>query len=46
LRNAFRATYGFGTVYDNNFSDMYPFHGGVSPLFGGPRTNAAGVSSP
>ncbi len=42
LRNAFRATYGFGTVYDTNFADMYPFHGGVSPLFGGPHSSSTG----
>jgi protein involved in polysaccharide export with SLBB domain len=35
LRNAFRATYGFGTVYDTNFSDYYPIRGDTKPLFGG-----------
>lgn len=39
LRNAFRATYGFGMVYDQNFADIYPWHGGVSPLFGGPGSS-------
>ena len=33
LRNAFRATYGFGLVYDQNFADLYPWHGGVNPIF-------------
>jgi len=33
LRNAFRATYGFGLVYDQNFADIYPWKGGVHPLF-------------
>lgn len=35
LRNAFRATYGFGMVYDQNFADIYPWKGGIHPLFGG-----------
>ncbi len=34
LRNAFRATYGFGLVYDQNFADIYPWEGGINPLFG------------
>ena len=34
LRNAFRATYGFGLVYDQNFADIYPFRGDIQPLFG------------
>jgi protein involved in polysaccharide export with SLBB domain len=34
LRNAFRATYGFGMVYDQNFADIYPWKGGIHPLFG------------
>jgi polysaccharide biosynthesis/export protein len=34
LRNAFRATYGFGLVYDQNFADIYPWKGGIHPLFG------------
>lgn len=34
LRNAFRATYGFGLVYDQNFADIYPWKGGIYPLFG------------
>lgn len=34
LRNAFRATYGFGLVYDQNFADIYPFRGDMQPLFG------------
>ncbi|NIA20439.1 MAG: hypothetical protein GWP05_00370 [Anaerolineaceae bacterium] len=34
LRNAFRATYGFGLVYDQNFADIYPFRGDFQPLFG------------
>jgi len=33
LRNAFRATYGFGLVYDQNFADIYPWKGGIHPLF-------------
>jgi protein involved in polysaccharide export with SLBB domain len=34
LRNSFRATWGFGLVYDQNFADIYPFRGGIHPLFG------------
>ena len=34
LRNAFRATYGFGLVYDQNFADIFPWKGGIHPLFG------------
>lgn len=33
FRNAFRATYGFGLVYDQNFADLYPWTGDVHPLF-------------
>ncbi len=33
LRNAFRATYGFGLVYDQNFADIYPWKGEIHPLF-------------
>ena len=33
LRNAFRATYGFGMVYDQNFADIYPWKGDIHPLF-------------
>lgn len=39
LRNAFRGTYGFGSVYDTNFADFYPFRGNTKPLFGGPSNN-------
>jgi protein involved in polysaccharide export with SLBB domain len=35
LRNAFRATYGLGAVYDTNFADFYPWTDAVSPLFPG-----------
>jgi polysaccharide biosynthesis/export protein len=33
LRNAFRATYGVGGVYDMNFADFYPWTKGIHPLF-------------
>jgi protein involved in polysaccharide export with SLBB domain len=33
IRNAFRATYGAGAVYDMNFADFYPWTGDVSPIF-------------
>ena len=33
LRNAFRATYGLGAVYDMNFADFYPWSGVVRPFF-------------
>ena len=33
LRNAFRATYGLGAVYDMNFADFYPWSATVNPLF-------------
>ncbi len=32
LRNAFRATYGLGAVYDMNFADFYPWSSVVRPL--------------
>ncbi len=35
LRNAFRATYGLGYVYDMNFADFYPWTDGIYPLFPG-----------
>ena len=35
LRNAFRATYGLGAVYDTNFADFYPWTDAVYPLFPG-----------
>lgn len=33
LRNAFRATYGLGGVYDMNFADFYPWTDTVRPIF-------------
>ena len=33
IRNAFRATYGAGFVYDMNFADFYPWTGDISPIF-------------
>jgi len=36
LRNAFRATYGLGFVYDMNFADFYPWTDDVSPIFDTP----------
>jgi len=33
LRNAFRATYGMGAVYDMNFADFYPWSAGRHFLF-------------
>jgi len=36
LRNAFRATYGLGFVYDMNFADFYPWTDDISPLFDTP----------
>jgi len=33
LRNAFRATYGLGAVYDMNFADFYPWSATVKPFF-------------
>jgi len=33
LRNAFRATYGLGFVYDMNFADFYPWTDRVRPIF-------------
>jgi len=33
IRNAFRATYGAGFVYDMNFADFYPWAGDISPIF-------------
>ena len=33
IRNAFRATYGAGAVYDMNFADFYPWTGDISPIF-------------
>jgi len=33
LRNAFRATYGLGAVYDMNFADFYPWSDQVRPIF-------------
>ncbi len=35
LRNAFRATYGLGAVYDMNFADFYPWTDAAYPLFPG-----------
>ncbi|MDP6381421.1 MAG: hypothetical protein QF662_08765, partial [Phycisphaerae bacterium] len=34
VRNAFRATYGLGFVYDMNFANFYPWKSDVSPIFG------------
>jgi len=31
LRNAFRATYGFGFIYDRNFADIDSFEGQTNP---------------
>jgi polysaccharide export outer membrane protein len=36
-RNAYRATYGWGAVYDMNFADYYPWRVDRHPLFGGLR---------
>ncbi|MFO8013023.1 MAG: polysaccharide biosynthesis/export family protein [Phycisphaerae bacterium] len=36
LRNAFRATYGLGFVYDMNYADFYPWTDNVSPIFDTP----------
>jgi len=36
LRNAFRATYGLGFVYDMNYADFYPWTDEVSPIFDTP----------
>jgi L-alanine-DL-glutamate epimerase-like enolase superfamily enzyme len=36
-RNAYRATYGWGAVYDTNFSDYYPWRVDRHPLLGGLR---------
>ena len=33
LRNAFRATYGFGFVYDRNFADVDYYHRGLTTWF-------------
>jgi len=33
LRNAFRATYGLGAVYDTNFADFYPWTAAAHALF-------------
>jgi len=33
LRNAFRATYGAGAVYDMNFADFYPWTDVIQPIF-------------
>jgi len=33
IRNAFRATYGVGAVYDMNFADFYPWTGDIRPIF-------------
>ena len=33
LRNAFRATYGAGAVYDMNFADFYPWSDVITPIF-------------
>ncbi|MDK1030900.1 MAG: polysaccharide biosynthesis/export family protein [Planctomycetia bacterium] len=33
IRNAFRATYGVGAVYDMNFADFYPWSRNINPLF-------------
>ena len=34
-RNAYRATYGWGSVYDMNFADFYPWSLGRYPIVGG-----------
>jgi polysaccharide export outer membrane protein len=36
LRNAFRATYGLGFVYDMNYADFYPWTDDISPIFDTP----------
>ncbi|HUU93289.1 MAG TPA: polysaccharide biosynthesis/export family protein [Phycisphaerae bacterium] len=36
LRNAFRATYGLGAVYDMNFADFYPWTDSIQPIFDTP----------
>jgi len=36
LRNAFRATYGLGGVYDMNFADFYPWTDHIQPIFDTP----------
>jgi len=36
LRNAFRATYGLGFVYDMNYADFYPWTDYVNPIFDTP----------
>ncbi|HUS45601.1 MAG TPA: polysaccharide biosynthesis/export family protein [Phycisphaerae bacterium] len=33
LRNAFRATYGLGAVYDTNFANFYPWTDSLHPIF-------------
>ena len=33
LRNAFRATYGLGAVYDTNFADFYPWAAATHAIF-------------
>jgi hypothetical protein len=33
IRNAFRATYGAGFVYDMNFADFYPWTDDILPIF-------------
>jgi protein involved in polysaccharide export with SLBB domain len=33
LRNAFRATYGLGAVYDTNFADFFPWSAAIHPFF-------------
>jgi len=36
-RNAYRATYGWGAVYDMNFADFYPWSLTTRALLGGTR---------
>jgi len=36
LRNAFRATYGLGFVYDMNYADFYPWTDNIQPIFDTP----------
>ena len=36
LRNAFRATYGLGFVYDMNYADFYPWTDYINPIFDTP----------
>jgi len=36
LRNAFRATYGLGAVYDTNFANFYPWTDAVQAIFDTP----------